>query len=52
TGNQITGNKPVELTQSENGEYDLHFTAQYAKAGADVSKGGVNSTITMTVVTD
>lgn len=52
TGNQITGNKSVELTPSENGEYDLHFTAQYAKAGAVVSKGGVNSTITMTVVTD
>lgn len=52
TGNQITGNKPVELTPSENGEYDLHFTAQYAKAGTDVSKGGVNSTITMTVVAD
>lgn len=52
TGNQITGNKSVELTPSENGEYDLHFTAQYAKAGAVVSKGGVNSTITMTVVAD
>ncbi|BCT69799.1 TPA: fimbrial protein YehD [Escherichia coli] len=52
TGNQITGNKPVELTKTESGEYDLHFTAQYAKAGADVTKGGVNSTITMTVVTD
>ncbi|MCK2781651.1 fimbrial protein YehD [Escherichia coli] len=52
TDKQITGNKPVELTQSENGEYDLHFTAQYAKAGAEVRKGGVNSTITMTVVAD
>ncbi|MGS0319909.1 fimbrial protein YehD [Escherichia coli] len=53
TDNQITGNKSIELTTpSENGEYDLHFTAQYAKAGADVRKGGVNSTITMTVVAD
>ncbi|MCV5791005.1 fimbrial chaperone protein, partial [Escherichia coli] len=53
TDNQITGNKSIELTTpSENGEYDLHFTAQYAKAGAEVSKGGVNSTITMTVVAD
>lgn len=52
TDNQITGNKPVELPQSENGEYDLHFTAQYAKAGAEVKKGRVNSTITMTVVAD
>lgn len=50
--NQITGNKPVELTPSEDGNYDLHFTAQYAKAGTEVSKGGVNSTITMTVVAD
>ncbi|HAI8685682.1 fimbrial protein YehD [Escherichia marmotae] len=50
--NQITGNKPVVLTPSDNDEYDLHFTAQYAKAGADVSKGGVKSTITMTVVAD
>ncbi|HCJ8543776.1 TPA: fimbrial protein YehD [Escherichia coli] len=52
TDNQITGNKSVELPPSANGEYDLHFTAQYAKAGADVTKGGVNSTITMTVVAD
>ncbi|MCV5410178.1 fimbrial chaperone protein, partial [Escherichia coli] len=37
TDNQITGNKSIELTTpSENGEYDLHFTAQYAKAGAEV----------------
>ncbi|PSY63127.1 fimbrial protein YehD [Escherichia sp. 20412-1] len=50
--NQITGNKPVELTPSQDGNYDLHFTAQYAKSGADVSTGEVNSTITMTVVTD
>lgn len=53
TDNQITGNKSIELTTpDENGEYDLHFTAQYAKAGAAVRKGGVNSTITMTVVAD
>ncbi|MDM1148907.1 fimbrial protein YehD [Escherichia coli] len=54
TDNQITGNKSIELKPSENknGEYDLHFTAQYAKAGDDVRKGGVNSTITMTVVAD
>ncbi|UUP46376.1 fimbrial protein YehD [Escherichia coli] len=53
TNNQITGNKSFELPPpSKNGEYDLHFTAQYAKAGDDVRKGGVNSTITMTVVAD
>ncbi|MEG8185803.1 fimbrial protein [Escherichia marmotae] len=50
--NQITGNKPVELTPSDNGEYDLHFTAQYAKASDTVEKGRVKSTITMTVVAD
>ncbi|MCV5365512.1 fimbrial chaperone protein, partial [Escherichia coli] len=53
TDNQITGNKSIELTTpSENGEYDLHFTAQYAKAADDVGTGEVSSAITMTVVTD
>ncbi|HFD2817079.1 TPA: fimbrial protein YehD [Escherichia coli] len=53
SSNRISGNSPIKLPPAtNNGEYDLYFTAQYAKAGADVKKGGVNSTITMTVVVD
>ncbi|HDL6441757.1 TPA: fimbrial protein YehD [Escherichia coli] len=50
---RISGNSPIELTSAtDNGEYELHFTAQYAKAADDVSTGEVSSAITMTVVTD
>ncbi|HCJ9719029.1 TPA: fimbrial protein YehD [Escherichia coli] len=50
---RISGNSPIELTSAtDNGEYELHFTAQYAKAADDVSTGKVSSAITMTVVTD
>ncbi|HAH1208796.1 TPA: fimbrial protein YehD [Escherichia coli] len=50
---RISGNSPIELTSvTNNGVYELHFTAQYAKAKNDVSTGKVSSAITMTVVTD
>ncbi|HCO7937972.1 TPA: fimbrial protein YehD [Escherichia coli] len=50
---RISGNSPIELTSAAtNGEYELHFTAQYAKAADDVGTGEVSSAITMTVVTD
>lgn len=50
---RISGNSPIELTSAtNNGEYELHFTAQYAKADNNVGTGKVSSAITMTVVTD
>ncbi|HHO9514336.1 TPA: fimbrial protein YehD [Escherichia coli] len=49
---RISGNSPIELPSAANGEYELHFTAQYAKADDDVGTGEVSSAITMTVVTD
>ncbi|SQN66057.1 Paral fimbrial-like protein [Escherichia coli] len=50
---RISGNSPIELTSvTNNDEYELHFTAQYAKAADDVGTGKVSSAITMTVVTD
>ncbi|MGA3916949.1 fimbrial protein YehD [Escherichia coli] len=53
--NRISGNSSIKLTPEygSNGEYELHFTAQYAKANNDdVRTGEVSSAITMTVVTD
>ncbi|HHK8902876.1 TPA: fimbrial protein YehD [Escherichia coli] len=52
TSTRINGNNSIELQKSENGEYELHFTAQYAKAEDNVNIGNVSSAITMTVVTD
>lgn len=53
SSNRISGNSPIKLPPAtNNGEYELHFTAQYAKAADDVSTGEVSSAITMTVVTD
>ncbi|EEZ6953071.1 fimbrial chaperone protein, partial [Escherichia coli] len=52
SSNRISGNSPIKLTPATNGEYELHFTAQYAKAAVDVGTGEVSSAITMTVVTD
>ncbi|EJW0411517.1 fimbrial protein YehD [Escherichia coli] len=52
SSNRISGNSPIKLTPATNGEYELHFTAQYAKADNNVSTGEVSSAITMTVVTD
>ncbi|EFH9454175.1 fimbrial protein YehD [Escherichia coli] len=52
TSTRINGNNSIELEKSENGEYELHFTAQYAKAEDNVNIGNVSSAITMTVVTD
>ena len=50
---RISGNSPIELTSAtNNGEYELHFTAQYAKADNNVGTGKVSSAITMIVVTD
>lgn len=50
---RISGNSPIELTSAtNNGEYELHFTAQYAKANNNVGTGKVSSAITMIVVTD
>ncbi|WP_320905392.1 fimbrial protein YehD [Escherichia coli] len=50
---RISGNSPIKLTPTtSNGEYELHFTAQYAKADNNVGTGEVSSAITMTVVTD
>ena len=52
SSNRISGNIPIKLTPATNGEYELHFTAQYAKADNNVGTGEVSSAITMTVVTD
>ena len=52
SSNRISGNSPIKLTPATNGEYELHFTAQYAKADNNVGTGEVSSAITMTVVTD
>ncbi|EFB2750724.1 TPA: fimbrial protein YehD [Escherichia coli] len=51
SSNRISGNSPIKLPDT-NGEYELHFTAQYAKADNNVGTGKVSSAITMTVVTD
>ncbi|EFB4604941.1 fimbrial protein YehD [Escherichia coli] len=58
SSNRISGNSSIKLTPAtngvyeSNGVYELHFTAQYAKAKNDVGTGEVSSAITMTVVTD
>lgn len=59
SSNRISGNSSIKLTPAtngvyeSNGVYELHFTAQYAKANNDdVGPGEVSSAITMTVVTD
>lgn len=52
SSNRISGNRPIKLTPTTNGEHELHFTAQYAKTAVDVGTGEVSSAITMTVVTD
>ncbi len=52
SSNRISGNSPIKLPPATHGEYELHFTAQYAKADNNVGTGEVSSAITMTVVTD
>ncbi|HDD0168831.1 TPA: fimbrial protein YehD [Escherichia coli] len=53
SSNRISGNSPIKLPPAtNNGEYELYFTAQYAKAADVVGTGEVSSAITMTVVTD
>lgn len=52
SSNRISGNRPIKLTPTTNGEHELYFTAQYAKTAVDVGTGEVSSAITMTVVTD
>ncbi|MCX9053107.1 fimbrial chaperone protein, partial [Citrobacter portucalensis] len=34
------------------GLYDLNFSARYARLAGEVAAGDVNSTLTLTVVTD
>ncbi|EFO1591918.1 fimbrial protein YehD [Escherichia marmotae] len=49
----ITKKESIDLTGKGNdNKYILHFRAKYAKAGAEVTSGPVNSALTMTVVTD
>ncbi|MEK0001819.1 fimbrial protein YehD [Escherichia albertii] len=49
---QIKGDDYIHLVKNDANEYELNFRAKYAKAGAEVTAGPVNSALTMTVVTD
>ncbi|MBS6211796.1 MAG: fimbrial protein YehD [Proteus hauseri] len=42
----------VELDSNSEGLYDLNFSARYARLAGEVAAGDVNSTLTLTVVTD
>lgn len=53
-GKEFNPQNGIELTPNENGIYELHFSAQYArlKSAVDVSSGEVESSLTLTVVTE
>lgn len=53
-GESFSPKDGIELSQEQDGTYELHFSAQYArlKSASAVSSGEVASSLTLTVVTD